>query len=118
MFWFGSASDIDHLDPRESKDYTPRDVFYVNEEASNYEERIRALLPYLEDKFEDPEITENDVAEMEKYMVLHLEVETVEGDFKLIYYENDELVLRGDEALVNDLKQPLEKRLNLDLHRV
>ena len=117
MFWFGAPDDLD--DKKEKKaSRENKDVFYLTEDAKNYEERIKALSSYFEDEFDSPEITINDPSAMEKYIDLNLELRTARGKLRLVYYENDELIIRGDQDLVSEMKEPIGKRLDLKFKRV
>ena len=116
MFWFRSPKDLNQ-DKKENL-AEEADIFYACDDASNYAERIKALSSFFEDRFEEPDIEINDVSVMEPYIDLNIEVITMEGKFRLVYYENDELVLRGDPEVVEEIKDPISKRLDLSLKRV
>ncbi len=116
VFWFQSASDDRHEDPIPSTD--TYDVFFKVDEAPNYENELKELKPWIKEEFEDPKIVLNDPDVMEEYIDLSLDVETKDGDFRLVYYENDELILRGDRELVPDIEDSVEKQLELEFERV
>lgn len=118
VFWFGGTS-VDVEEKRKKRHEELRvEVFYKNDGVKDYSERIRALEPFMKDYFEEPEITYNDVDVMESYIQLSMDVKTMEGTFRLVYYDNEELVLRGDREVVEEIKDPICKRLDIDLKRV
>ncbi len=118
VFWFGGSS-VDVDKKRKQKNEKLRvEVFYKADDLSDYSERIRALEPFVEDHFEEPEVTFDDVDVMESYIKTSMDVKTREGSFRLVYYDNDELVLRGDEGVVEEVKDPICERLDVDLRRV
>lgn len=114
-FWFRSISE-----DLEEQSATPDeyDVFYKVDDAGDVEDDLKGLKPWIKQEFDDPEIVLNDPDVMEDYIVLSLDVETPEGKFRLVYYENDELILRGDRVLVPDLEEPVGRKLGLEFKRV
>ena len=49
---------------------------------------------------------------------MNMDVKTMEGSFRLVYYDNYELVLRGDREVVEQIKDPISKRLDVEFERV
>lgn len=116
VFWFQSPSDDSEEDVSPSKD--THDVFYRVENVEGYEEELKLLKSWVKEDFKDPRIVLNDPEVMEDYIDLSLDFETALGDFRLVYYGNDELILRGDRELVPDIKGTIEQELELNFERV
>lgn len=116
VFWFQSPSDDLEEDVSPSKD--THDVFYRVENVEGYEEELKLLKSWVKEDFKDPRIVLNDPEVMEDYIDLSLDFETALGDFRLVYYGNDELILRGDRELVPDIKGTIEQELELNFERV
>lgn len=116
VFWFRSVSD----DLKEEATPSPGtyDVFFKVEDVVDLENDLKGLKPWVKEEFEDPKIKLNDPDVMEDYIDLSLDVETAEGDFRLVYYENDELILRGDRELVPDIEGKIGNQLELEFKRV
>lgn len=116
VFWFRSVSD----DLKEEATPSPDtyDVFFKVEDVVDLENDLKGLKPWVKEEFEDPKIKLNDPDVMEDYIDLSLDVETAEGDFRLVYYENDELILRGDRELVPDIEGKIGNQLELEFKRV
>lgn len=117
VFWFGSVSEDLKKKPL-SKSKEEREIFFRSQDVANYEESLEDLTNWFEEVVDNPECTVNDPAETESYMRLHLKVSSDDGDFSLVYYENDELILRGDRDLVPDILEPLSSQLDLDFNRI
>jgi hypothetical protein len=115
-FWFQSPSDDLEEEVSPSKD--THDVFYRVENVEEYEEELKSLKSWAKEDFEDPRIVLNDPDVMEDYIDLSLDFETSLGDFRIVYYENDELILRGDRELVPEVKGTIEQELELNFERV
>lgn len=116
VFWFNSGTD--ELIDRESASAEEHDVFFLARDVDDCEEEIKELRSWTHSFYEDPRIKLNDPDSMEPYIDVSLEVKTGEGDFHLIYYENDELVLRGDRGAVMEVREPISEELNLEFKRV
>ncbi len=116
VFWFQSPSDDLEEDVSPSKNN--HDVFYRVENVEGYEEVLKSLKSWAKEDFEDPRIVLNDPDVMEDYIDLSLDFETALGDFRLVYYENDELVLRGDREVVPEVREKIEEKLDLNFKRI
>lgn len=116
VFWTGSVAD--DLERKKSSSVEDHDIFFLVRDAEDREEKIKALKPWIKEKFEYPKIKLNDPDSMEPYIYLSLDVRTEEGDFRLVYYENYELVLRGDRKVTMDIQQEIGNRLDLEFERV
>lgn len=116
VFWFGSVPDDLKKKPSQTTDV--HDVFFQAQDVNDCEGDLKDLKPWIKEKFNEPKILLNDPESMESYIDLSLDVETQEGEFRLVYYENDELVLRGDGEVVLDLEEPIARKLGLDFKRV
>lgn len=116
VFWFGSPPDDLRNEPSETA--TDHDVFFRAENVVDCAGDLKNLKSWIKEKFSEPKIVLNDPESMEKYIDLSLDVKTQEGQFRLVYYENDELVLRGDREVVLELEEPIERKLELDFRRV
>ena len=116
VFWFNSGTD-DLID-RESASAEEHDVFFVARGVVDCEEAIKELRSWAHSFYENPRIKLNDPDSMEPYIDVSLEVKSEEGDFHLIYYENDELVLRGDRGAVMEVTDPISEELNVEFKRV
>ncbi|MBS3787502.1 hypothetical protein KGY79_04805 [Candidatus Bipolaricaulota bacterium] len=115
VFWIGS---VDEDLKRESTSAEDHDVFFLVRDVVDYKEEIKDLKPWIKEKFEDPRIKLNNPDSIEPYIELSLDVETEEGDFRLVYYENYELVLRGDRKVTEDLEPEIGRKLDLEFERV
>lgn len=116
VFWFGSVPD--DLEKKPSHTADEHDVFFQAQNVSDYEDDLKDLKSWIKEKFNEPKIVLNDPESMERYIDLSLDVGTQEGEFRLVYYENDELILRGDGEVVLDLEEPIGRKLGLDFKRV
>jgi len=116
VFWTGSVAD--DLKREKSSSDQDHDIFFLARDVVDYEENIKALKSWIKEKFESPQIKLNDPDSMEPYIELSLDVRTEEGDFRLVYYENYELVLRGDRKVTLDIEQEVGDRLDLEFERV
>ncbi len=116
IFWFNT--DTDELVSRDSASADEHDVFFVARDVQGYEDELKGLRSWVHDNFEEPHIKLNDPDSKETYMDLTLDVETLRGDFHLFYYENDELVLRGDRGIIMDVRDPISEELELEFERV
>jgi len=116
VFWFQSPSE--DLDEDVSPSRDTHDVFFRVEKAEAYEEELKSLKAWAKKDFEDPRIVLNDPDVIEDYIDLSLDFETSLGDFRLVYYENDELVLRGDRELVPEVREKIEEKLDLNFKRI
>lgn len=116
VFWFQSPSDDLEEDVSPSRD--THDVFFRVEKVEDYEEELKSLKAWAKKDFEDPRIVLNDPDVMEDYIDLSLDFETALGDFRLVYYENDELVLRGDREVVPEIREKIEEKLDLNFKRI
>jgi len=116
VFWTGSVAD--DLKREKSSSNQDHDIFFLARDVVDYEENIKALKSWIKEKFESPQIKLNDPDSMEPYIELSLDVRTEEGDFRLVYYENYELVLRGDRKVTLDIEQEVGDRLDLEFERV
>ncbi|GEM_PF-2046616 len=117
VFWFGSVSEDLKKKPL-SKSKEERDIFFRSKDVVDYEESLQGLTDWFKEVLENPECKVNDRAETESYMRIHLKVTSDCGDFALVYYENDELILRGDRDIVPDILEPLSSQLDLDFNRI
>ncbi|MCF7891104.1 hypothetical protein K9M78_07800 [Candidatus Bipolaricaulota bacterium] len=115
VFWSGSISEDFE---RESSSEEDHDVFFLAKDVVDYEGEIKDLKSWIKEKFDSPRIKLNDPESMEPYIVLNLDVRTEEGDFRLVYYENYELVLRGDRKVTQNLEPEIGRLLDLDFERV
>jgi hypothetical protein len=116
VFWTGSVSE--DLKVEASKSAESHDIFFLAREAVGYEEELKGLKTWIKEEFESPKIKLNDPDSMEPYIELSLDVRTEEGDFRLVYYENYELVLRGDRKVTQDIEPEVSSRLDLEFERV
>jgi len=116
VFWFQSPSD--DLEEEVSPSRDTHDVFFRVEKVEDYEEELKSLKAWAKKDFEDPRIVLNDPDVIEDYIDLSLDFETDLGDFRLVYYENDELVLRGDRELVPEVREKIEEKLDLNFKRI
>jgi len=116
VFWFQSPSD--DLEEEVSPSRDTHDVFFRVEKVEDYEEELKSLKAWAKKDFEDPRIVLNDPDVIEDYIDLSLDFETDLGDFRLVYYENDELVLRGDRELVPEVREEIEEKLDLNFKRI
>ena len=116
VFWTGSVSD--DLKREKSSANQDHDIFFLSRDVVDYEENIKALKPWIKEKFEAPQIKLNDPDSMEPYIELSLDIRTEEGDFRFVYYENYELILRGDRKVTLGIEQEVEDRLDLEFERV
>ncbi len=103
---------------RQSETVEEHDVFFLVRDAVDYEDRVKNLRSWIEGYFEEARVLLNDPDSMEPYIDLTLDVETEEGEFRLVYYENDELVLRGDRKVVEEIRDPVSRELDLNFRRV
>ncbi len=116
VFWFQSPSD--DLEEEVSPSRDTHDVFFRVKNVEDYEEELKSLKAWAKKDFEDPRIVLNDPDVIEDYIDLSLDFETALGDFRLVYYENDELVLRGDRELVPEVREEIEEKLDLNFKRI
>ena len=116
VFWTGSVSE-DLIRDSSSAD-ADHDIFFLARDVVDYEDDIKQIKPWIKEEFERPEIKLNDPDSMEPYIELSLDVRTEEGDFRLVYYENDELVLRGDRGLTEIIEPDISNELDLQFERV
>jgi len=116
VFWFQSPSD--DLEEEVSPSRDTHDVFFRVEKVEDYEEELKSLKAWAKKDFEEPRIVLNDPDVIEDYIDLSLDFETSLGDFRLVYYENDELVLRGDRELVPEVREKIEEKLDLNFKRI
>lgn len=116
IFWFNT--DTDELVRRDTSSADEHDVFFVARDVPGCEGELKELRSWVHSNFEEPHIKLNDPESKEAYMDLALDVETRGGDFHLFYYENDELVLRGDRGVVMEVKGPISEELELEFERV
>lgn len=115
VFWSGS---IEEDLERQSSSREDHDIFFLVRGVEGYEEEIKDLKGWIKEEFENPRIKLNDPDSMEPYIELSLDVETKEGDFRLVYYENLELVLRGDRKVTEDIEPEVSQELDLEFERV
>lgn len=115
VFWFSS---INEDLKRESSSVEDHDIFFLARDVVDYEGELKDLKSWIKEKFESPRIKLNDPDYMEPYIELNLEVKTEEGDFRLVYYENYELILRGDRKVTGDLAPEIGRELDLEFERV
>lgn len=115
VFWSGSISEDFE---RKSSSAEDHDIFFLAKDVVDYEKELKDLKSWIKEKFESPRIKLNDPDSMEPYIELNLDVETEEGDFRLVYYENYELVLRGDRKVTQDLEPEIGRELDLEFERV
>ncbi|MBS3735665.1 MAG: hypothetical protein V5A87_05380 [Candidatus Bipolaricaulota bacterium] len=115
VFWSGS---INEDLQRKSSSAEDHDIFFLARDVVDYEEELKDLKSWIKDKFESPRIKLNDPDNMEPYIELNLDVETEEGDFRLVYYENYELVLRGDRKVTEDLEPEIGRELDVEFEQV
>ncbi len=115
VFWSGS---IEEDLERQSGSREDHDIFFLVRGVEGYEEEIKDLKGWIKEEFENPRIKLNDPDSMEPYIELSLDVETEEGDFRLVYYENLELVLRGDRKVTEDIEPEVSQELDLEFERV
>ncbi len=117
VFWFGSVSE--DLKKRSlSEAGEERDIFFISRNVQGCEEELAELTDWFDEFFEDPIVEVDDPGETEPYMLKHLKIETESGTFQLIYYENYELVLRGDRELVLEIQEPIAERLGVMFQRI
>ncbi len=116
VFWTGSVSE--DLKRKKSSSADDHDIFFLARDVVDYEEKIKALKPWVKEEFEYPKIKLNDLDSMEPYIDLSLDVRTEEGDFRLVYYDNYELVLKGDRIVTMDIQQEIGDKLDLEFERV
>lgn len=116
VFWMGSVSE--NLERRSSSSTEDRDIFFIARDVVDYKDEIKDLKSWIKEEFEDPKISLNDPDSMEPYIELSLDVGTLEGNFRLVYYDNNELVLRGDRKITEDVEPEVANRLNLEFKRV
>ena len=116
VFWTGSVSEDLKVDRDSSVE--DHDIFFLSRDVENYEEKLKDLKPWIKERFENPTIKLNDPDSMEPYIELSLDIKTEEGSFRIVYYENNELVLRGDRKVTQELEPDLEERLSLEFQRV
>ena len=116
VFWTGSVSEDLKVDRDISVE--DHDIFFLSRDVENYEEKLKDLKPWIKERFENPTIKLNDPDSMEPYIELSLDIKTEEGSFRIVYYENNELVLRGDRKVTQELEPDLEERLSLEFQRV
>lgn len=116
VFWFGSPPD--DLTKKPSQSAEDHDVFFQAQQVVDCKGDLKDLKPWIKDKFDQPKISLNDPDSMERYIDLSLDVKTQEGEFRLVYYENNELVLRGDREIVLDLERPIGQKLEVEFKRV
>lgn len=115
VFWTGSVDEDLKRESISAEDY---DIFFLAKDVVDYEEEIKGLKSWIKEKFENPQIKLNDPDSMEPYILLSLDVRTEEGDFRIVYYENYELVLRGDRKVTQDIEPEVGQELDLEFERV
>lgn len=115
VFWSGS---IEEDLERQSSSREDHDIFFLVRDVEGYEEEIKDLKSWIKEEFENPRIKLNDPDSLEPYIELSLDVETEQGDFRLVYYENFELVLRGDRKVTEDIEPEVSQELDLEFERV
>ena len=116
VFWIGSPSkDLEREKPSSAEDH---DIFFMVRDIENRKEKIKKLKEWIKEEFESPEISINDPESMEPYIKLSLDVKTQEGSFRLVYYENNELILRGDRFITQEIEPEVSGKLDLEFKRV
>ncbi|MFB6290748.1 MAG: hypothetical protein ABEJ25_03350 [Candidatus Bipolaricaulia bacterium] len=116
VFMPGSVPDDLKIDTTDSAE--EHDIFFLARDAVDYEENLKDQKSWIKEEFENPGIKLNDPESMEPYIVLSLDVKTEKGDFRLVYYENNELVLRGGREVTREIEPEIGQRLDLDFDRV
>jgi hypothetical protein len=116
VFWTGSVSE--DLKVKGSGSTESHDIFFLARDAVGYEEELKGLKSWIKGEFDGPRIKLNDPDSMEPYIELSLDVRTEDGDFRLVYYENNEIVLRGDRKVTQDVEPEISSRLDLEFERV
>lgn len=117
LFWFSPPDDLEN-ESHQGETMEDHDAFYLAEDAQDYEERLRAIVSYFDQELQDPDITVEESAALDSYMKLSVEVDCKQGELRLVYYDNDELILRGEPELVSELIEPVQQRLVLAFRRV
>lgn len=116
VFWFGGVDeDLKKKPLSETQDH---DIFFISRDVEDYETRLEGMEDWFEELLDEPIIEINEPAETEPYMVTHIEVTAPEGEFRLIYYENDELIFRGEREIVLEMVDPISEKLDLEFQRV
>lgn len=117
VFWFGSSSNSELLQESQQEG-SDRDVFYLCEETEGVESRLERLVPFFEGFFGDAEVEVNDAEWAKDYVNLTILATMPAGDLRLVFYDNGELVLRGERELVEETLEPIEDRLDVSFERV
>ncbi|MBS3813568.1 hypothetical protein KGY64_07060 [Candidatus Bipolaricaulota bacterium] len=116
IFWFGSVSE--DLKRKPLSETAERDIFFIARDVEGYEKELEDLSNWFEDLFDETHIQIDDPGETEPYMLKYMEIDTERGSFRIIYYENYELILRGDRELVLEVSDPIANQLDIDFQRI